>query len=266
MGLITSENLTIGKGQVQLAKHASLNPTALTNGFRDIGNAPGLSLNIATEKLEHFSSRGGIRQKDDSTTVQVTRTGTLQFDDMDPENLAMLFLGQALSVAASSASNKTETFTAITLGYGYQLGQTALNPSGDRAVSIDSVTLAAAPNTPLVLNTDYEIDLARGFIRIKKGSTLFAGGHLATGFTVTYDVAASTRKQVISGGTEFVGAMQYHAYNPKGANLDYFFPYVKLSPSGDLALIGEEYMTGSFSVEALPLGDLPAILLNGQPV
>lgn len=263
MASIPSQNLTIGKGIVWLAPHLTPQPVTVANGFEDMGNAPGLSLAINTETISHYSSRGGIRLKDDETTIEINRTGTLTIDDMKPSNLAKFFMGSVSTVSIASDSAKTETFAAVKPGIGYQLGVSAQNPAGVRKVTGVTVSDADTPATIYTVNVDYIVDLNRGFIEILPGGALAAGD---IDITVEYDVEASTHTQIIAGDTEVAGSMLFQASNPKGELLDYLMPYVKIRPSGDLQLISDEYMQVEFNVEVLALGNFAPVYLNGQPV
>ena len=60
--------------------------------------------------------------------------------------------------------------------------------------------------------------------------------------------------------------MKYISYNPIGQKLDYFFPWVKVRPSGDISLISEEWMTIPLTIEALYKGDLSLCYLDGRPL
>lgn len=268
MAQIPSRNLAIGKGQVFLAQHASLEPTAPATSYRDVGNCPGVSFAVNTETIQHFSSRGGIRVKDDETVIEVNRTGTLRIDDMSVENLAMFFFGDAqiLNVAALSDQTETIAAAAVKKGQSFQLGvDPATRPTGYRSVSIDSVALTGAPGTTYPATdagvVNWTLDGPRGFLTIGQGSNIADGA----GLTVTYDVAAHRRQTIISGNVEKAFSMQYHAYNPKGALIDFFFPFIKIRPNGDLQLISEEYMEVEFQAEVLGLGSMAPIYLNGQP-
>ena len=56
-----AENYTLGKGILYFDRY---NPdTGTYSGWRDLGNAPSFSFTVNIEKLEHFSSRGGLRVK-----------------------------------------------------------------------------------------------------------------------------------------------------------------------------------------------------------
>ena len=83
---------------------------------------------------------------------------------------------------------------------------------------------------------------------------------------MNYDIAASSRNQVVTGTSQIEGALRFISYNPKGPRVDYFFPWVKLSPNGDFNLITEEWLTIPLNVEALQKGDLAVLYADGRPV
>ena len=78
-------------------------------------------------------------------------------------------------------------------------------------------------------------------------------------------VEASTRDRVISRGQTVEGSLRYLANNPAGANIDYFMPWVKITPNGDFSLKGDEWQTVPFNIEILKKGDLEAIYVDGRP-
>jgi hypothetical protein len=61
---------------------------------------------------------------------------------------------------------------------------------------------------------------------------------------------ADTSKVVIEEGEQVEGSLRFIADNPKGSNKNYFWPYVRLQPSGDFAVKGEQWqlMTFQFAV------------------
>ena len=78
MALIhTSNEYQIPRGRLYWDPRNALD--ALT-GEEEFGNCPSFSISIETEKLEHFSSQTGLREKDDSRVVQVNRTATVTCD------------------------------------------------------------------------------------------------------------------------------------------------------------------------------------------
>lgn len=60
---------------------------------RDLGNVAGFSLTPEVEKLDHYSSRQGIRTKDRSVVVAKTQTIEFILEEMTPENFAIALVG-----------------------------------------------------------------------------------------------------------------------------------------------------------------------------
>lgn len=246
-------NQTIGRGKLYFSTFVS-GHTA--KDWRFLGNATSFAISIQSEKLDHFSSTSGVRVKDKSVTLQTNRTGTLVLDDINTENLALFFFGSQSDLTQTSQTNQTETFAAVKKGYYYQLGISGNNPTGVRSVS--NVVI-----TGKTLGSDYTVDAVRGMIYIPDGSTIVEGSNV----TVTYDRAAKTRKQVISGTYEIEGALRYLADNPDGEDNDFYMPYVKLSANGDFNLIADDWVQLPLNVEILEdtAYNRAAIYLDGQP-
>ena len=92
MALIhTSNEYQIPRGRLYWDPRNALD--ALT-GEEEFGNCPSFNIAIETEKLEHFSSQTGLREKDDSRVVQVNRTATVTCDNVSFDNLAKYLSGQ----------------------------------------------------------------------------------------------------------------------------------------------------------------------------
>lgn len=256
-------NYTLGRGKLYFGKFAD--PiTQLVVDYRYIGNTPEFSLTIESETLDHFSSDEGIREKDDSVPLSVTRTGSFTADDIQVDNVALFFFGEAQVISQTSVASGTETFIGVKKGRSYQLGQSASNPVGLRGITQAGFAVATSPGgTELVAGTDYVMDFATGLLTIPLGSTIADNSTLA----VTRAAAASTRDRVISGSTPVEGSLRYIARNPKGSDIDYIFPYVKITPNGDYALKGDEWQTIPFNFEALKPSNaaLSAIYADGRP-
>jgi hypothetical protein len=82
---------------------------------------------------------------------------------------------------------------------------------------------------------------------------------------ITYDRAAKSREQVISGTDQVEGAILFVSTNPEGKKMDYLLPYVRLSPNGDFALKSDEWQQLSLNVEILTADNRSAIYLDGRP-
>lgn len=251
-------NQTLGRGKLYVATFVTGTHTA--TDWRYLGNSPSFSLNIQSDKLDHFSSDAGVRVKDKSVVLQTNRTGNLVLDDINNENLALFFFGSQSIVTQTSATGQTESFTGVKQGYYYQLGVSTGNPTGVRSVSSVVVQVGASVKT---LGTDYTVDTDRGFIYVLDGGTISDGATLS----VTYNRAAKTRKQVISGTTQIEAAMRYVSANPQGELNDYYFPYVKIGANGDFALKSDEWQQLPLNVEILEdtAYNRAAIYIDGQP-
>ena len=254
---MANPNYTLGRGKVLFARF--LTGTQTPGPLRYIGNTPEFNMTIESETLDHFSSDEGIREKDDSVPLEVTRTGSLVCDDIQAENVALFFFGTTEVLTTASAAGQSENFSGVLGDMFYQLGMTPTNPVGIRGIS--GVTVESNPSgTTYVLNDDYKFDGKRGMIEIVKG-----GAADGQDITVNYDVDASTQDLILSGSEPVEGALRYLENNPRGADRDLYLPYAKITPNGDLAFKGDEWRQIPFAIEALkPVGQ-EAIYINGQP-
>ncbi len=227
-------------------------------GERDLGNTPGFSVAASTEKSEHYSSRGGLRQKDRDITTSIDRTATLSCDDMRLENLA-LFIAGDISTVTQAGTPVTDEAITVNKGRFYQLGVTTGNPTGVRNVSSVVVTNAAG-STTYVLNTDYELDAALARIYIIPGGAIAN----AASILVDYTPAANTRQRIATSSTPVRGRLRYIADNPEGANKDLFAPDVSLSPSGEAQLISDDWASMSFDVGFNQVNGV-SVYIDGRP-
>lgn len=261
-------NYTLGRGEIYFARRDPT--TGLLGGERYLGNTPECNLSAEEEKLDHFSSDRGVRVKDRSVTLQVNYTGSITTDNVDPRTLALFFLGTSEDLTIVQSTVTDEVIAAgigVEVGMFYQLGTTDTNRTGARKVIFPGVAetlfVVKKAAATLVPGTDYILNADLGRIEV------LAGGALENGDlpTVTYTVAASTRTQIISGSSAIEGALRYVAYNPEGADIDYFMPAVTLAPNGDLPLKGEEWMSVPFNLDVTKKdSDTAAIYADGRAV
>jgi hypothetical protein len=80
------QNYHIGKGIV------SFKPAGET-GYIDLGNAPSFIYTPSVDKLEHFSSREGVKTKDFTAITQIAATIKVTLDEITAANLAPFALG-----------------------------------------------------------------------------------------------------------------------------------------------------------------------------
>jgi hypothetical protein len=260
-------NYTLGRGRVYFSAFAPGTETPL--GERYLGNTPEFNATFETERLDHFSSDAGIREKDDSVMLQVNRTGSLTTDHISPANIAFFFFGDAEVLTVSQATVTDEAVgvdgIGVEVGMFYQLGRSNLNPAGARGVIYPGTGGTAfvleKGATVLTHGVDYTLNATLGRIEILAGGAVVDGDEL----TATYTVAATSRERVISGSAPIVGALRFIADNPKGKNFDYYMPKVELSPNGDYALKGEEWQVIPFNLDILKAANREAVYIDGRP-
>lgn len=95
-------NYFIGKGI------AKFTPTG--GAQRDLGNAPEIEITPTIEKLDHFSSRSGVRKKDRTVVIEKGATLRIVLDEVTAENLAMQLMGEV-----TSASDGTKSFRILSI-------------------------------------------------------------------------------------------------------------------------------------------------------
>lgn len=80
------ENYYIGKGKVSIKQSGDAD-------WVDIGNVPTFEFTPAITKLDHFSSRAGVRSKDKSVVQEKGATIHMIMEEWTARNLALALLG-----------------------------------------------------------------------------------------------------------------------------------------------------------------------------
>lgn len=80
-------NYYIGKGVVSFKKDGDMD-------YRDLGNVPEFEFTPSIEKLDHHSSRGGVKTKDRTVALEKNATIRIVMDEMVAENLALAAMGE----------------------------------------------------------------------------------------------------------------------------------------------------------------------------
>lgn len=246
-----SHNLTIPRGVALFAQYES--GTQNPGAYRDLGNMPEFTLTRATDMLAHYSSRGGTRTKDAEISVNSDITGTVTMDDVNPDNMGFWFMKTPQVVTIASATGETETIT-VSPGGIYQIGRSDLAPLGLRGISNLVVEDEGGAGDTYDLTDDYTLDGDNGLLTITSGGAIAAD----TSVDLTYDVAASTYKQIETGDTAIEGELKFISQNPYGPNRIIVIPRAKIMPTGDLALMGDPespaWQQIQFSISVLKKG------------
>jgi hypothetical protein len=258
------KNYVLGKGRVYFDKidsQTSITATTQGEGERYFGNTPEMSTTSAAENLDHFSAEGGLKTKDDSVQLSLNRSGKLTCDNVSAENQALFIQGTVGTLVQTALVGEIEE-KEVKRGRYYQLGVDEVNPTGVRKISNVVVNKGVGFATLVAAAGNYEVDAELGRIYIEDNAADIPDD---TEIEITYDVAASTREQIISSSDTIYGALRFVADNPKGTNRDYYFPYVKLSPDGDYQLKGDTWQTMSFTFEILDKAPgIAAVYIDGR--
>ncbi len=262
------KNYVLGRGRVflnrfsQAAIDAGITSASVGIGERYVGNTPEFSTTSQGEDLDHFDSDSGVRVKDSSVQLQLDRTGSFTCDNIDKENLALMFLGNSSSVSQTSQTGVTYTVT-VKRGMFYQLGESALLPTGMRNVATVTCGKGAGFSTAVTATGNFEVDETLGRVYILPNAPDITDD---TQVRFTFNTAASTRDQIISSSNSIYAALKFIANNPVGINRDYYYPYVKIAPDGDYNLKGDDWQSMGFTFEILKKGSLEAVYVDSRPV
>lgn len=237
-------SLILGRGQVFFDRYAAGTRQGL--GLLYLGNTPSMNLSRSQSNLDHYDSDRGIRVKDRSVVLDDDMTGSLTTDNMKPDNMALFFGGAITKVTQSAVTTTTEDFTVIQ-GAFYRIGVTPARPDGLDGVTITGITPAPS-GTAILAQGNWAWDAESNMLQILPGAPDISSG---TTIRVTYTAAASTYWRITDSRETVEGALSYRATNPVGAQVDYYFPCVKLTPQGEFSLKGDTFQTMTFNLEVL---------------
>ena len=165
----------------------------------------------------------------------------------------------ANSDVSASVNAAVVTLTAKTAGTG---GNAVTLATTSAAANVSGANLTGGVGAVYVEGIDYDVDLDFGTITPKDGGAIDEDSDV----TVSYGIRASIRQRTLSGNSQVEGAMMYRADNPKGPNVHYYFPYVRIAPDGDYELKGDTWQTIPLTIEILkPKSGGAAILADGVP-
>lgn len=210
-----------------------------TGGFRQVGDAYPLSVQVSTKKTEVKSrmvERAGqiIASKIDIDTIK----GSLTLREWNAANLAWALSGTATLLNAAEATLTAVSYTMPKPGEYIQLG----GDTPHRNVTVTAMTSDPA-GTSYVAGTDYAVDAVTGLI------TSVAGSALATGLVkvlITYKAAATTDYRVTIGDqVQIRCAIIAHLFDEyRGEHYTMELDSVVMSASQEINFVSEEGSEG----------------------
>lgn len=255
-GLPNIEDISLGRGIIMAAL---LPASGIPVAWRDLGNAPDISIGTSIETKDHYSSRTGLKKLDLQVVLSDARSVKFSLEEFNHENLAWFFSGAKAAVTNAAVAGFTVYVMVadgdLELGMWYDIK----NSSGGRAYDITSADLTVTTNqgTPvaMVLGTDYEVNEEFGRIFIKSTSTVAAtaiglGKGLRVALAAKAGAATVSEVRALT-QTSITVALRFTAENAANGNkYEITFWKVKLKASGDLNLISDEWMAMPFEAAA----------------
>ncbi len=206
---------------------------AAGNGFLDLGNIPTFSLERTIAEIEHFAFIAGSlsRQKDLNIVTDIGMSFNFTIDELFAENWNIILFG-----------NGTTTST--------QAGDTIVDEAATAPVLLDRSIFTAetnisslvitdtVPNTPFILDTDYElINVVTGEIKI------LSSGSITTGLALLLDYtsAARTRERIVPGDdTSVKGSARLEFQGQNGGDITWIIQNCEVKPDGASPLSSTE--------------------------
>lgn len=148
--LTKTENYTFGRGILYLA---ILDANDRPMGERDIGNVPGFTITVATERFKHKSSRSGQGITDLDIPISTELSGKLDVEDMSAENQALFIAGSVSTRTQAATPVTNERIYNAESGREYQIGFSSSNPTGVRGVTAVTVKLYELVNATARANS-----------------------------------------------------------------------------------------------------------------
>lgn len=253
------DNVVLGSGKIYLAL---FNDNNVRGGFRYLGDTPGFSVQVSTERATVFGSEKSTKYKLVDKVIQTDYEGTITTINISPENRALGIGGEASTVVQVVAAGETFDIAEVVPGLWYLLGDTT-EITGVRNITAVSVE-DTGTSTAYTAGTDYEIDEARGRIYIVEGGSISANDNI----TVTYDVPANTRSQVrTSDKVSKKAALHFIADNSEGENADLMLPYIEIGPDGEMGWKDlENAQEMSFAFQCLAMNSTTSqMIIDGEP-
>lgn len=248
----------LGRGGVYLAQISAT--TGYPLAYRFLGNAPEFAVNMDVQELLHFSSQRGLKVAD--KRVEISRTIGLSFklDEVSQQNLAMFFGGTNANVTNPAVAGFGTAMAPITITATAELGvwYDLRNAAGTRCMIEDPTKLVVLSGnmSPITLGADdYSLDEDTGRIFL---ITAAAGGDAVVGealtFYVSADVSAAATLQQMEAlaDTQRNYALKFISLNASESDemREFQFHSVSISPDGDSALLGDDWMVMGFKGSA----------------
>lgn len=106
----STDNYTLGKGHLTFDQ---LDDAGSPTGELSLGNAPAFTFSLSIDKLDHYSSLGGLKAKDKTVITEISPTCTFTLDELSGLNINKLFMGTSTLTQQLALTDGTASSTAI---------------------------------------------------------------------------------------------------------------------------------------------------------
>ncbi len=239
----------LGGGKVYIADLAS---DGLPKTYRKVGNTPEFTVTVNTESYEHSSTQDGAPAQDLSVIIDSGGSIGFSLENFSAENLALFLLGEASDYTNPGIAGFVDAIIVAdgdleVSGY-YQIRTTAgLAVFGITSTNAIVVTTTQTSPVPLVLNTDYTVDVNSGIIHLLDTALIDAAiaedGGKGLDCTLIADASATTVDLVtMLSDIEKDVALIFEGINAADDNKRtyYHFHKISLAANGDANLISAE--------------------------
>ncbi len=104
------ENYAVGKGILYIAEWSGAVAPSYPGDYTEVGNCPSIEIEPTIERLEHFSSREGLRLKDKNPVIQTEYALNFDTDEMAAVNLNRFLMGSLLGNVVSALQRTDQEF------------------------------------------------------------------------------------------------------------------------------------------------------------
>lgn len=273
------DDLVVGRGRLYFNRRRN----GVYLGERYLGNTTELSLSSSVDKLDHYSSDHGFKNKDKTVNIENSRSGSFTTDIISHDNIALWFGGDRQNTVFSAQNDVVEIVNGgapVTKGYIYQLGVSDAAPQGQGGIDGTTFTIGYAdantsisagtgdistiPGVTVLNDKNYELDADRGRLYIEADAPDITG---EVKLVVKYNRKASSGTVIISSDEIIEGSLRFESDNPTGNQKNYFIPLITISADGDYALKGDDWQALGFTFDVLKKDALTApITIYDNPV
>lgn len=253
LGVSDVRDYQIPRCKLYFCPTADLDANGKPKNLRVLGNAPAVTVSVAAEEIEHFSSQEGLSTVDRTVYIKQVMSLGLTLEEFDLDNLALFFAGErsqlvqaGAAIDATPGGNPNLILTGKGKWYDlYSVASPSAYPpaladNAKRVYRISGVTVKSDDDvTTFTAGSDYVLDAEMGRIFIPMTSTIGATASLNVDMTpaaLTIEELKAIKSATVTG---VLVAVQENE-NDDSAAREFFWTNVTIRAEGDFPLVAEE--------------------------